>query len=844
MDLDDVFEPSWSAVDLFTDRVTESAAFTAAVQAHLSNVLEERAVLSRPARDNVLTFYGVGGVGKTELSHRLERWLHGEAPTGTAWPEPLRLDHEIRTARLDFHGSQTVDAIGGVLALRGAVAGPGRPFPAFDLGLAAWWANARPGIPLPEFRQRHGFDVRGQIIDTVGDAVKDAGRDLALGQLTVRVGLAVVNAIRQRLLRDRTLHDCAPLVAIAEAAGRDASPWVAATLAGLLSWDLERLVRPEQSLIVAFADAVEYVQGSDRTQEALLNRMVHLTPGLLWVVTSRRSLEWADPAVPVLRAVGPHVWPGLSLRAGEEPRQHRVGDLADADVTRFLERASGAGGNPELSGEAIDRIRRGAHGLPLYLDLSLSIARQSGPAADPELFGRPLPALVTTILADLPEAERDVARTASLLPQFDPGLLAAAAERSAGDAVRFCTRTLVNQQDNPWYPYRLHDAVATALREESVFESGAWTADDRKRRAEAVVRVLRERNDATPEDVERRLAILEMTARLCADHDLRVDWLRRSLLELPGMRRVADRLPEPDGRTWIGQLARFFDGYRNRSRAERAAYFRDLLQGSQSPDIARTTRLFLSYVLRDLGRAEEALGELEAMHTAEPDSSLIRYQICRTLLSLRRFDELEHRLRDSPPTEETEVRRLQSDFAWERGDLAEAVLGPRIRAEYLRKVGRHRVALENESAALWRSAVAGEATLDECEDMISRSDRYGLRLTMCTGLAAKALLLLSDENATAAVAAELERTRTEDEGAGWRDWTVAVFRALRYGDPDTVARISAQAAPNGGSRGASWVPLDRALRYAGHPSIFTVEGPMSEGWRAAIVRLIAQHRTP
>ncbi|WP_305784542.1 hypothetical protein [Symbioplanes lichenis] len=105
MSLDDVFEPRWSAVDLFTDRVTESIAFSEAVLAHLSNVLEGRALLSRQIRDNVLTFYGVGGIGKTELSHRLERWLRGDVPAGTDWPEPLRLDHKVRTARLDFHGS-------------------------------------------------------------------------------------------------------------------------------------------------------------------------------------------------------------------------------------------------------------------------------------------------------------------------------------------------------------------------------------------------------------------------------------------------------------------------------------------------------------------------------------------------------------------------------------------------------------------------------------------------------------------------------------------------------------------------------------------------------------------
>jgi tetratricopeptide (TPR) repeat protein len=841
--LDDIFDPGWSAVDLFTDRIPESTSFSVAAVNHLSDVLADRATLLRTARTNVLAFYGVGGIGKTELSHRLERWMHGEVPENTDWPDPLRLDHQVRTARLDLHGSHAFDAVGTVLALRNAVGGPGRPFPAFDLGLAAWWTQARPGVALPEFRNRAGFDLRGQIIDTVGDAIGQAGYGLAAGQLTARVGLAIVDAIRRGRLRDRWLRDCEPLAAIAREAERDASPWVAATLAGLLSWDLERLVRSERSLVVAFADAVEYIQGGDRSQERLLNRIVHLTPGVLWVMTTRRSLEWADPAVPGLAAVGAHVWPGLSLRAEGEPRQHLVGDLADHDVVRFLERASGHGGNPELSGEVIGRIRDGAHGLPLYLDLALSVARQSAGVPPPELFGGPLPALVGRILADLPEAERDVARTASLLPWFDPALLAEASGRSEGDAVRFCARTLVNQVDHPWFGFRLHDAVRAALRDESGREPGAWTSADRRRRADGLISALHVRHDETPGDVDRRLAMLEVAAQLCADHDLQADWLRRSLFELPGMARTAERLPPPDGRTWMGALSRFFSAYPGRSATERIAYFRETLEMSPPPDVARATRIFICYALRDSGKAEEALEILGTLRAAEPESSLIRYQFGRTLLTLRRFDEVEQLLREAPPTDETEVRRLRSDLAWEQGDLAEAVVGPRLRAKCLRRQGRHRVARENESAALWREAVAGLTTVDACDEMAAECDQYGLRLSLGTAITAKAVLQLADDDAVLAAMAELDRMYADSPGSRWRRWTLEALRSLRRGDEEPLDRIAAETGDDGRSRGAGWVPLDRTLRYAGLPSIFAdgrpeAAEPLSEGWRVAIAALV------
>jgi hypothetical protein len=136
------------------------------------------------------------------------------------------------------------------------------------------------------------------------------------------------------------------------------------------------------------------------------------------------------------------------------------------------------------------------------------------------------------------------------------------------------------------------------------------------------------------------------------------------------------------------------------------------------------------------------------------------------LLTLRRFDELEQQLRDRPPSEETEIRRLRSDLAWERGDLAEALVGPRIRAEHLRSQGHHRVALENQSAALWRAAVAGLATVEACKEMITKSDWYGLRLSLRTALTAKAVLLLPDDEAARVAATEVDNVRAENERVG------------------------------------------------------------------------------
>ena len=144
-DFDRIFDEQYTAVDLFTDRVAENAAFAASLQVHAERLSRHEARLGEQGRDNVLTYYGVGGIGKTELSRRLERWLHGDLPEPNEWGPAPRLPVPARSVRYDFHGAAGVDPIDLVLRLRAAVARPGARFPAFDLGLAAWWSLARPG---------------------------------------------------------------------------------------------------------------------------------------------------------------------------------------------------------------------------------------------------------------------------------------------------------------------------------------------------------------------------------------------------------------------------------------------------------------------------------------------------------------------------------------------------------------------------------------------------------------------------------------------------------------------------------------------------------------------------
>ncbi|MFE9102357.1 hypothetical protein [Actinomadura geliboluensis] len=822
-DFDRVFDPQYAAVDLFTNRTDENTTFARSLARHLERVSDGTASLANRARHHVLTFYGVGGIGKTELSRRLERWALGELPEDDEWGAAPRLGPPLRTVRLDFHGSAAVQAAEIVLRLRAALADSGRRFPAFDVGFAAWWALAHPGVALPDLRSPSGFDVQGQINDTLNEVLTEVGANFGLGPLTVRSGRIIVDAVRSRRFRTRALRECAPLAAIVDEARLDPSAYVAASLAGLLSWDFERLPGERKPLLAVFADAAEYIQGGDRGQERLFNRIVHLTPGFLWVVTSRRALDWdsADLAA-LLPSAGPAVWPGMRLGAVDEPRQHLVGDLSDEDVQRFLDAASEAPGTPALSPEVRARILRAAHGLPLYLDLSLAMARAMDEGElDPDAFGKPLPQLVTRVFADLPPEEREIARTASLVARFDPELLAQTTGGLLGDALRFCERSLVGYDGHPLLPYRLHDAVRSAIAAESPAVPGAWAPEDRRSRAVALAGVLRIRHDEALHSIEQRLDIVEIAGRLCADHDLALPWLLTSVNDLPAFEQTADRLPEPDGGTWIGLLATFLNAWRGRTLEQRVAYLTDFVAHPLPDDLGRVARRWLAYSLRSVYEHSAALAILQELLAEEPDSQLLRYQTARGLHGLGRYHDLKRQLETYPVIGAAADVRLQADLCFDRAELTEAIAGTAARAGYLRSKGKHRIAIDNDAMVLWRKALAGRASIAECDELADTSDEYGRPLTHRTALAARLVCLSASHPRVADTLAERAAV-IESSGSteGWREYTADLVQALRRGDREAVADIRGRWIASN----TPWTPnqqlIDRICVFAGHPPVF------------------------
>src|SRR5690606_10089582 len=258
----------------------------------------------------------------------------------------------------------------------------------------------------------------------------------------------------------------------------------------LLAWDLERLPEPHPRAAV-FLDTYENAGGRHhRDFERFLQRSVFLMPNVLFVITGRNRIDWAD--VDELDFPGPERWPGLHAdNQSEEPRQHLVGYLsADDDADDYLRKAMVKGDTPVMDAAIRERIVAAGSGLPLYLDLAVTryldlLARGRTPTA--EDFGQPLRTVAARVLRDLGQYERELLRTAALLDTFDMDLLRAACPAIPDAALRnFKDRSFLEVNPEWTWPYALHQVLRDALREADVDLADSWSPRERAEVADRI----------------------------------------------------------------------------------------------------------------------------------------------------------------------------------------------------------------------------------------------------------------------------------------------------------------------------------------------------------------------
>ncbi|MGW7328139.1 ATP/GTP-binding protein [Streptomyces sp. NPDC054840] len=541
--------PAFDAAEAFTDRQHQWALVASALDEHLRRAsvpgfdVED---LEAP-RTNVIVFHGVGGVGKSTLLRKIEAALSAAenrpdqwgAPTWTQQLLPIRID----LARSASTGSDFERVI---LTIRLALAGAlGRTLPSFDVALRHYWEHVHPGEPLDEYVRRTGLTGRfaemlpQQLQAGVGEVAAALALPGLVGSAAGQLTSALVQALRERQERAQALAGATRTAALLEA-----TPDLEALsyYPHLLAWDLNQLPAKKRLTPVVLLDTFEDTGDRHRDFERLLQRLVWLMPNTLFVIGGRSRLPWADPALHgQLDWTGPAAWPGLALSSAAVPqprtaahagRQHLIGDLSPEDCDDHLARRLTLDEQPLIDADIRAAITARSHGLPLHLDLAVSRfleIRRTGRTPTPADFDCTFPALLARTLSDLTPEERHLLRSVSLLDAFDLDL----ATRTAGltqqaPARRLTERPLVTENPYALWPYHLHRAIRSAVRDDE-HSDDRWTPADWHQAATRALAALGDQWMKSAAFAPSRMllvACLRQGLRLARDHGLAgLGWL-------------------------------------------------------------------------------------------------------------------------------------------------------------------------------------------------------------------------------------------------------------------------------------------------------------------------------
>ncbi|NYF99694.1 hypothetical protein [Janibacter cremeus] len=493
---------------------------------------------------NVVMFYGIGGVGKTELSLQLAEWIEGR-PSPPSWGVSPIGDVSA-TVRWDLNSSHgQADPLWMLLHLRRGLRQVRQVWPAFDLPFVAFAQQARPG---QQIILRHKNEEVLSVQDVLSGLLSDAATaaDLAGGG----GGAAVVTGLGHTLVSKavsgsraraafREFDGLKSLVEDCERYSGDAEQGVelCARILEMLSVAIDRMPAGERPLIVVFVDTFERVQVShEATGEAALNRLVSASPYLFFVVTGRDSLRWHEEQQIHLVRRGAATWPGLLLDGTRErePRQHLVGNLSEADTLDYLQRALtsvGASVGPDVPLALYDLTR----GWPLHLEAIVEVARNraSRGTLTMEDLGGKFPQLVNKLMRGFPDDERQAFNAACLLPYFDEQLVAHAGQVSVGTVRRLVQRSIVLPDASPVYPHRIHDELRSVVREAGSDVNSGWVEQDWERHARLALDEAFDRFDTALREGQDRAAVLALALAINIAIENRV-WDERLIV---GVRR-------------------------------------------------------------------------------------------------------------------------------------------------------------------------------------------------------------------------------------------------------------------------------------------------------------------
>jgi tetratricopeptide (TPR) repeat protein len=636
MELDRLFDQRRASPitvsEVFVDRRPHIDTFDATVRRLGDHA--QPAATAPPQRSNLLVFYGLGGIGKTSLSKRLERRFRDGEHEDAAARRPV--------CRINLDDPALTDLETLVIIIRSAVGEHLGRCPAFDLALSVYWQRSHPGLPMGAVLERNSalrrFNGALELPRQLDESLNALLGPVPLAGLARQATGLLVGRIRDKIRRDRLLTECPGFAEVLETESpRDMLPFLPA----LLSWDLAQHHQDEPVQTVVFMDTFERVDGQQRVQGCLedqFSRLMYLMPNVLFVVTGRNRLTWGDGHHGAIHYSGSNYWPALAAAppAPFASSQQRLSGLKDDDADGYLRFRLTHEGEPAIPGPIRQKIIDSSGGVPLYLELSAEYFDQlaaSGQSPDPEGFGGTFAEMVIRVMRDLTFEERALLRASSMVDRFDAELLRAAVPEVRDAAVeRFLARPIVQVEDSGWLPRSVDEYIRDAVREHDPETDDAWSENEWRVAADRMVDDLRTRlredvKDPTTADPARLIQGFSAAGRLSLRTGRVPDWLYDMAYALrlhhhTGALEAVSSWTVPAGHP-LEAFILTCQGMAQRSLGDREASARLLERAASHPRISPYARLFIKHryvkALEEVGRYREA-EDLAAEVAAAPST--------------------------------------------------------------------------------------------------------------------------------------------------------------------------------------------------------------------------------
>lgn len=816
--------------DFFADRVNQSEAMSESVLSVHRNLSRDTPDVG--VRDNVLTFYGISGIGKSELSLKLEQWITGTTFDESEWQAaPYLGGRKVITTRWsvgDRH--RTVDRMSLIQSLRTALGHHRKSWPGFDLAYTELHRAVRQSEPLTFGSNVDTATILEAAIADVGGALDIVGSSGLASVATTVFGVSA-KRVADKLAKSkagRIHHRYSELLVNCRTLATTAHQPVVLYRDLVLTITEQILALPpaERPLLIVFVDPFEKVQGGGaESAEDFISTMAAALPLCLFVITGRNRVAWHQPESRGLAAYDDHRWVSLSADVGHEPRQHALGFLSPNDATWLFKRFRDAERLP-LDDELIADLVTTAQGWPIHIDTIASMARSKVANGATRLttadLGGALPDLVNNLLEDLPDDEAKAFRSACLTSSFDTEFAARVAGVDEAAVLRLCRRAIVGANHGGILPFSIHDKLREIMHDARPPEATyGWTDFDWRSAAQRGLEIAIDLFD-TAHEIDDGPAMIRNQA-LAFNIMLRYDVYDRRMESVlargPSIARMFSLVDAPSAHAANPRVAEIYEFVAARLGTDpddSEARLRALYEKNSS--ISWRAGQWLAYRVRNQGRTDEALALFdELLERKLGHASVLQNQRVVTLSMGRRFiDALAnaHRL-----SEKQRQRSADSIKEW-TGELNDRHL--HSSEDRIASTTSLRFRLELISALQLRKARRGTIDLLELEELIDEIRRNGESSHLPPALTALGLTRPLGESVDDLIAeinecnwlAASRRGSASHGGAA----EILAVRMLARGDTADIERvIQASAIGPTAYRARSWIPAEVYMEHLGHP---------------------------